>query len=218
MPIKSPKKVGTPTQTYRTVHRTLSQSQGLDPETCAKRFGPYVTAADAGDLGDEGEMSYLLRKGIRAVICVGPEVGALPASVAKDAGVKHVIVVGSCGKSFGMLDPVFGGDDAKRRNAKRDEAFTKAFKSASNGVPLTIVRPGTVKPGLGGKAVAFSQSGSRGSETREADGATISLEDAAETVVRCLGAPPGNGQTLCFDAIETKGERRSWKTLFGELA
>ena len=47
--------------------------------------------------------------------------------------------------------------------------------------------------------------------------AITNLEDAAECVVRCLGAPPKKG-VLEFDAVETRGDKRSWKALFGELA
>jgi hypothetical protein len=152
----------------------------------------------------------MLRKGVRAVICCG-EPGALPAAAAKDGKVKHVVVVGSCGKA-GVFDAVFGGEDGRRKDPKRAEAFVKAFEACGgNEVPaLTVVRPGTVRPGLGGKAVAFSQGGGGG-------GGAINLEDAAECVVRCLGAPPKKG-VLTFDAVETSGERRSWKALFGELA
>ena len=183
---------------------------GLPADVCASRFGPYVTAADAADLKDESETAYLLRKGVRAVICCG-EPGALPAAAAKDGKVKHVVVVGSCGKA-GVFDAVFGGEDGKRKDPKRAEAFVKAFEACGGAeVPaLTVVRPGTVRPGLGGKAVAFSQGGGGG-------GGAINLEDAAECVVRCLGAPPKKG-VLTFDAVETSGERRSWKALFGELA
>lgn len=183
---------------------------GLPADVCASRFGPYVTAADAADLKDESETAYLLRKGVRAVICCG-EPGALPAAAAKDGKVKHVVVVGSCGKA-GVFDAVFGGEDGKRKDPKRAEAFVKAFEACGGAeVPaLTVVRPGTVRPGLGGKAVAFSQGGG-------GDGGAINLEDAAECVVRCLGAPPKKG-VLTFDAVETSGQRRSWKALFGELA
>lgn len=183
---------------------------GLSADACASRFGPYVTAQDAADLKDESEAAYMLRKGVRAVICCG-EPGALPAAAAKDGKVKHVVVVGSCGKA-GVFDAVFGGEDGKRKDPKRAEAFVKAFEACGgNEVPaLTVVRPGTVRPGLGGKAVAFSQGGGGG-------GGAINLEDAAECVVRCLGAPPKKG-VLTFDAVETSGERRSWKALFGELA
>ena len=184
-------------------------AMGLSPVDAEKRFGPYVTAADAGDLGDEGEMGYLLRKGVRAVICVG-EPGALPKAAAKDGKVKHVIVVGSSGKG-NLLSAVLNPEDSKRKDPKREEAFVKAFQSEGCDVPLTLVRPGTVRPGLGGKAVAFSQNVS-GNESA----AQINLEDAAECVVRCLGAPPKSG-VLRFDVVETNGERRSWKTLFGEL-
>ena len=189
---------------------------GLSADAAAARFGPYVTAADASDLADEQETAYLLRKGVRAVICCG-EPGALPAAAARDGKVKHVVVVGSCGKA-GVLDAVFGGEDARRKDPKRADAFVKAFEregggGGGGGVPaLTVVRPGAVRPGLGGKAVAFSQK-----NDGAIDGGAINLEDAAECVVRCLGAPPKKG-VLTFDAVETKGERRSWKALFGELA
>jgi hypothetical protein len=188
----------------------------LSADAAAARFGPYVTAADASDLADEQETAYLLRKGVRAVICCG-EPGALPAAAARDGKVKHVVVVGSCGKA-GVLDAVFGGEDARRKDPKRADAFVKAFEregggGGGGGVPaLTVVRPGAVRPGLGGKAVAFSQK-----NDGAIDGGAINLEDAAECVVRCLGAPPKKG-VLTFDAVETKGERRSWKALFGELA
>ena len=184
---------------------------GLPADVVASRFGPYVTAADAADLSDERETSYLLRKGVRAVICCG-EPGALPAAAARDPKVKHVVLVGSCGKA-GVLDAVFGGEDAKRKDPKRADAFVKAFEACGTaGAPaLTVVRPGAVRPGLGGKAVAFSQGGDGGG------GGAINLEDAAECVVRCLGAPPKKG-VLEFDAVETRGDKRSWKALFGELA
>ena len=182
---------------------------GLPADVIASRFGPYVTAADSSDLSDEQKTAYVLRKGVRAVICCG-EPGALPAAAARDPKVKHVVLVGSCGKA-GVLDAVFGGEDAKRKDPKRADAFVKAFDGAVDAPALTVVRPGAVKPGLGGKAVAFSQGGGDGA------GGAINLEDAAECVVRCLGAPPKKG-VLVFDAVETLGEKRSWKALFGELA
>jgi hypothetical protein len=184
-------------------------AMGFPADVCAQRFGPYVTAADAALLNDEAEMAYVLRKGVRSIICCG-DPGALPSAAAKDGKIKHVVLVGSCGKT-GALDSVFRGEDSRRKDPKRETAFAKAFEKIGADVALTVVRPGTVKPGLGGKPVSFSQDG-RG----EGEG-VINLEDAAECVVRCLGAPPKNG-VLIFDAVQTTGERRSWKALFGELA
>ena len=132
---------------------------GLSADAAAARFGPYVTAADASDLADEQETAYLLRKGVRAVICCG-EPGALPAAAARDGKVKHVVVVGSCGKA-GVLDAVFGGEDARRKDPKRADAFVKAFEregggGGGGGVPaLTVVRPGAVRPGLGVRRLRF---------------------------------------------------------------
>ena len=77
---------------------------------------------------------------------------------------------------------------------------------------MTVVRLGRVKPGLGGAPVTFAQNGAA-----TGGGGEMNLEDAAECVVRCLGAPPKPRGKLVFDAANG-GTKRPWKELFAGLA
>lgn len=65
----------------------------------------------------------------------------------------------------------------------------------------------------------FSQGDANG------DGGDVSLEDAAEVCVRCLGAPPAGGSVIEFEVCNGAegggGEtatKRDWKGLFGGLS
>lgn len=129
---------------------------------------------------------------------------------------KHIILVSSAGVSKGggvsLLD-MFGGEEGRRKDPKREEAVTAAAVAAK--IPLTIARPGTVKASVGGKKpLVFSQGG-------EGGGGAVSLEDAAEVVVRCLGAPPPPGEVTAFDFRNGAGDgggKRDWRALFGGLS
>jgi hypothetical protein len=49
----------------------------------------------------------------------------------------------------------------------------------------------------------------------------VSLEDAAEVCVRCLGAPPKPGAVLEFDFANgpgAGGQKRDWRGLFNGLS
>ena len=79
-------------------------------------------------------------------------------------------------------------------------------------MPVTIARPARIRAGMGGKPIVFGQKGPGGGE--------VSLEDAAEVCVRCLGAPPKPGEVLEFDFANgpgAAGQKRDWKGLFGSL-
>eukprot|EP00740_Mantoniella_antarctica_P004534 CAMPEP_0181364060 /NCGR_PEP_ID=MMETSP1106-20121128/9145_1 /TAXON_ID=81844 /ORGANISM="Mantoniella antarctica, Strain SL-175" /LENGTH=371 /DNA_ID=CAMNT_0023478669 /DNA_START=68 /DNA_END=1183 /DNA_ORIENTATION=- len=189
---------------------------GISPEAAAARYGPYVTAAPGADVDDAQAMANIIRKGVRAVIYAGGKTGALPQAFAADGKVKHVVLVSatgaSKGESSGGLFAAFGGDDARRRDPAREAAFKSAAVGAK--VPLTIVRPGTVKAAFGGKPLVFSQ-GDNG------PGGEVSLEDAAEVCVRCLGAPPAAGSVIEFEVCNGSGVaegKRDWKGLFGGLS
>ena len=81
---------------------------------------------------------------------------------------------------------------------------------------MTIVRPARIRAGMGGKPIVFDQKGKGGG----AGGGEVSLEDAAEVCVRCLGAPPKPGEVLEFDFANgpgAAGQKRDWKGLFGSL-
>ena len=188
-------------------------AMGLTPEAASMRFGPYVTAADVADLESETEMAYVIRKGVRAIISCGAP-GAILNAAIRDGKVKHVICVGSAGDGGGFLGSLFGGEENRRREHDREDTFTNAARAGK--IPLTIVRPATIKPGIGGKPVVFSQKRAEDEHSR-GDSGEMNLEDAAECVVRCLGAPPKNG-VLRFDARTAPEEqKRAWKQLFAEL-
>ena len=163
-------------------------------------------------------MSGIIRKGVRAVICVG-KTGAVPDAAAADAKLKHVILVSAAGVSkgggFGGVDGLFaafGGEEARRKDPKREDAF-KSTAAAAN-IPLTIVRPGPIKASFGGKPIEFSQGDDRG------EGGEVTLEDAAEVCVRCLGAPPPAGSVMEFEVRNGaggSGGKRDWRGLFGGL-
>jgi hypothetical protein len=67
--------------------------------------------------------------------------------------VKHVVLVSSAGASkgegAGLFGAVFGGEEAQRKDPKREAAFKSAAVAAK--IPLTIVRPGAVQAAPGGK-------------------------------------------------------------------
>lgn len=179
---------------------------GISPEVAAARYGPYVTAADPSSAESEQAASLAVRLGgVRAVICAGAT-GALPAAAAADPKVKHVIVVGSSGDGGGLLGGLFGGEESRRMDPSRESAF------ADGDAAVTVVRLGRVKPGLGGAPVTFAQNGAA-----TGGGGEMNLEDAAECVVRCLGAPPKPRGKLVFDAANG-GTKRPWKELFAGLA
>ena len=187
---------------------------GVTTEQATMRYGPYVTAAPDVAVDDAAGLATTIRKGVRAIICTGGA-GAIPQAAVSDGKVKHVVLVSAAGASAGggggIFDAVFGGEEAKRRDPGREAAFTSAAVDAM--VPLTIIRPGKIKAGFGGKPLEFSQ-GDKGA------GGEINVEDAAEAVVRCLGAPPAAGKVLAFEVRNgagAPGEKRDWRALFGAL-
>ena len=176
---------------------------GISPEAAAARYGPYVVAVE-----DPGSAANALRRGCRAVICCG-DAGVVPAAVVADGKVKHAVLVSSAASSGGLLGGIFGGDDGRRADPARENAF-RSIASAT--VPVTIARPARIRAGMGGKPIVFGQKGPGGGE--------VSLEDAAEVCVRCLGAPPKPGEVLEFDFANgpgAAGQKRDWKGLFGSL-
>ena len=174
---------------------------GISPEAAAARYGPYVVAVE-----DPGSAANALRSGCRAVICCG-DAGVVPAAVVADGKVKHAVLVSSAASSGGLLGGIFGGDDGRRADPARGGA-----SGSPGAVPVTIVRPARIRAGMGGKPIVFGQKGPGGGE--------VSLEDAAEVCVRCLGAPPKPGEVLEFDFANgpgAAGRKRDWKGLFGSL-
>ena len=97
---------------------------GLPADVIASRFGPYVTAADSSDLSDEQKTAYVLRKGVRAVICCG-EPGALPAAAARD---------------LRALDAGAGARKAARENVMR--GFIE--RESLEGTDPRVAAPGTL--------------------------------------------------------------------------
>ena len=167
-----------------------------DEEAAAARYGPYVRTvnADAPDL----------MHGVQAVICPG-HLGDL-ASVARAQGAEHFILVSATGASranSGLLDGLFGGDDAKRKNPAREAAARNAA------LPLTIVRPGKVRNMPGGvEGLIFGQGDTLDGE--------VSLEDIAEVCVRALASPPAAG-TIEFEVVNSNGGSRDLDMLFALL-
>ena len=180
---------------------------GISPEAAAARYGPYVVAVE-----DPGSAANALRRGCRAVICCG-DAGVVPAAVVADGKVKHVVLVSSAaGGGGGLLGGLLGGDDGRRADPAREDAF----RGVASAAPVTIVRPARIRAGMGGKPIVFDQKGKGGG----AGGGEVSLEDAAEVCVRCLGAPPKPGEVLEFDFANgpgAAGRKRDWKGLFGSL-
>ena len=181
---------------------------GISPEAAAARYGPYVVAVE-----DPGSAANALRRGCRAVICCG-DAGVVPAAVVADGKVKHVVLVSSAagGGAGGLLGGLLGGDDGRRADPAREDAF----RGVASAAPVTIVRPARIRAGMGGKPIVFDQKGKGGG----AGGGEVSLEDAAEVCVRCLGAPPKPGEVLEFDFANgpgAAGQKRDWKGLFGSL-
>jgi len=194
---------------------------GLTPETALARFGPYVTAVIA-PVDDGAAMSAALRRGVRAVICAG-RMGRLPAALAADGRVEHVILVSAAGASKpasggNFFTDVFGDkEEAMRKDPRREGALKEACSGKS--IPLTIVRPGSIKVAPGGvKPVVFTQGDNAGA------GSTVSLEDVAEVCARALKAPPGKlgqgGGVVEFEVVNgsAAGGPRDWEGLFGALA
>ena len=90
---------------------------GISPEAAAARYGPYVVAVE-----DPGSAANALRRGCRAVICCG-DAGVVPAAVVADGKVKHAVLVSSAASSGGLLGGIFGGDDGRRADPARENAF-----------------------------------------------------------------------------------------------
>ena len=179
---------------------------GISADVAAARYGPYVTAVE-----DPGDVANAIRRGCRAVICCG-DAGSIPNAVVSDGKVKHAVLVGSAAGNGGLLGGIFGGDDGKRADPSREAAF----RGCATVAPVTIVRPAKIKSGMGGKPLVFAQNtgGSVGSNE-------VSLEDAAEVCVRCLGAPPKPGTVLEFDFANgpgAGGQKRDWRGLFNGLS
>ena len=182
---------------------------GISPETAASRYGPYVVAVE-----DPASAANALRRGCRAVICCGDS-GVVPAAVVADGKVKHAVLVSSAANGGGgLLGGIFGGDDGRRTDPAREDAF----RAIAGAAPVTIVRPARIRAGMGGKPIVFGQKGK--GKGGGAVGGEVSLEDAAEVCVRCLGAPPKPGEVLEFDFANgpgAAGAKRDWKGLFGSL-
>ena len=182
---------------------------GISPETAASRYGPYVVAVE-----DPASAANALRRGCRAVICCGDS-GVVPAAVVADGKVKHAVLVSSAANGGGgLLGGIFGGDDGRRTDPAREDAF----RAIAGAAPVTIVRPARIRAGMGGKPIVFGQKGK--GKGGGAGGGEVSLEDAAEVCVRCLGAPPKPGEVLEFDFANgpgAAGAKRDWKGLFGSL-
>lgn len=75
----------------------------------------------------------------------------------------------------------------------------------------------TSRASFGGKPLVFSQGDDGGG------GGDLSLEDAAEVCVRCLGAPPSGGDVIAFEVRNSKAgadgaAKRDWRALFGGLS
>ena len=184
---------------------------GISPATAAARYGPYVLAVE-----DPASAANALRRGCRAVICCG-DAGVLPAAVVADGKVKHAVLVSSAsnGGGGGLLGGIFGGEDGRRR---ADPAREDAFRAIAGAAPVTIARPARIRAGMGGKPIVFGQKGKGAGGG--AGGGEVSLEDAAEVCVRCLGAPPKPGEVLEFDFANgpgAAGTKRDWNGLFGSL-
>ena len=182
---------------------------GISPETAASRYGPYVVAVE-----DPASAANALRRGCRAVICCGDS-GVVPAAVVADGKVKHAVLVSSAANGGGgLLGGIFGGDDGRRTDPAREDAF----RAIAGAAPVTIVRPARIRAGMGGKPIVFGQKGK--GKGGGAVGGEVRLEDAAEVCVRCLGAPPKPGEVLEFDFANgpgAAGAKRDWKGLFGSL-
>jgi len=182
---------------------------GISPDTAASRYGPYVVAVE-----DPASAANALRRGCRAVICCGDS-GVVPAAVVADGKVKHAVLVSSAANGGGgLLGGIFGGDDGRRVDPAREDAF----RAIAGAAPVTIARPARIRAGMGGKPIVFGQKGK--GKSAGAGGGDVSLEDAAEVCVRCLGAPPKPGEVLEFDFANgpgAAGAKRDWKGLFGSL-
>ena len=129
--------------------------------------------------------------------------------------VKHAVLVSSAANGGGgLLGGIFGGDDGRRADPAREDAF----RAIAGAAPVTIARPARIRAGMGGKPIVFGQKGK--GKGGGAGGGEVSLEDAAEVCVRCLGAPPKPGEVLEFDFANgpgAAGAKRDWKGLFGSL-
>jgi hypothetical protein len=82
---------------------------GLTPEAAEARYGPYVTAAPGEDIDDAAAMAAVIRKGVRAVICVG-KAGAIPVGLRSLPGVRlfiWTILATGCHQLDGFINRCF---------------------------------------------------------------------------------------------------------------